>query len=125
MEYGGTETHQVHVRIGAADISNHLASELLPTCAFRTNSVIIPGTDGEFGLRLGTQALTRRGLTEVEFAELGHLLARAVRRTADVQRIRHEVADLLANHPLFPLRFSFDQLDGSQHVTRLLGEVLR
>ena len=79
MEYGGTETHQVHVRIGAADVSNNLASELLPTCAFRTNSVIIPGTDGEFGLRLGTQALTRRGLTEVEFAELGHLLARAVR----------------------------------------------
>ena len=125
MEYGGTETHQVHARIGAADISNNLASELLPTCAFRTNSVIIPGTDGEFGLRLGTQALTRRGLTELEFAELGHLLARAVRWPADAQRIRHEVADLLANHPLFPLRFSFDQLDGSQHVTRLLSEVLQ
>ena len=125
MEYGGTETHQVHVIIGAAERSHKIANELLPRCAFRTNSVVIPGTDGEFGLRLGTQALTRRGLTEVEFAELGLLLARAMRGTADAPRIRREVADLLANHPLFPLRYSFDEPPYSQHVARLLTEVLR
>ena len=125
MEYGGTETHQVHVRIGSADESNRLANEVLPMSAFRTNSVTIPGAGGDFGLRLGTQALTRRGLTEVEFAELGRLLAQAVRWTADPGRIRQEVADLLAGHPLFPLCFSFDELDYSQHVGRLLHEVLR
>ena len=43
MEYGGTETHQVHVRIGAAEAANRLANELLPTCGFRANSVNIPG----------------------------------------------------------------------------------
>jgi glycine hydroxymethyltransferase len=125
MEYGGTETHQVHVRIGSADDANRLANEVLPTCAFRTTSVMIPGTGGEFGLRLGTQALTRRGLTEIEFAELGRLLAQAVRWTADAGRIRQEVADLLADYPLFPLRFSFDELDYGEHVGRLLHEVLR
>jgi glycine hydroxymethyltransferase len=125
MEYGGTETHQVHVRIGAADASNRIANELLPTCGFRTNSVAIPGTGGEFGLRLGTQALTRRGLTEVEFAKLGRLLAQAMRWTADAGRIRQEVADLLADHPLFPLRFSFDELNHSEHAGRLLSEVLQ
>ncbi len=125
MEYGGTETHQVHVRIGAAEVSNHLANELLTTCGFRTNSVNIPGTGGEFGLRLGTQALTRRGLTEVQFAELGRLLAQAMRWTANASRIRQEVADLLADYPLFPLRFSFDELDSTEHAGRLLTEVLR
>ena len=125
MEYGGTETHQVHVRIGAAEAANRLANELLPTCGFRTNSVNIPGTGGEFGLRLGTQALTRRGLTEVGFAELGRLLAQATRWTADASRIRQEVAELLVSYPLFPLRFSFDQLDQGEHVARLLDEVLR
>ena len=125
MEYGGTETHQVHVRIGSADAANRLANELLPMCGLRTNSVNIPGTGGEFGLRLGTQALTRRGLTEVEFAELGRLLAQATRWTADASRIRREVAELLVNYPLFPLRFSFDQLDHGEHVGRLLHEVLR
>ena len=125
MEYGGTETHQVHVKIGAAEAANRLANEQLPTCGFRTNSVNIPGTNGDFGLRLGTQALTRRGLTEVEFAELGRLLAQATRWTADARRIRQEVAELLADYPLFPLHFSFDQLDHSEHVGRLLHEVLR
>jgi glycine hydroxymethyltransferase len=125
MEYGGTQTHQVHVRIGAAEAANRLANELLPTCGLRTNSVNIPGTGGEFGLRLGTQALTRRGLTEVEFAELGRLVAQATRWTADASRIRQEVAELLVNYPLFPLPFSFDQLDHSEHVGRLLHEVLR
>lgn len=125
MEFGGTETHQVHVHIGEADVSNKLANEQLPTCGIRTNSVMIPGTGGEFGLRLGTQALTRRGLTEVDFVELGRLLARAVRWTADAPRIRGEVAELLAHHPLYPLHFSFDGLDESQHVGRVLGEVLR
>jgi glycine hydroxymethyltransferase len=125
IEYGGTETHQVHVHLGAADVANRAANEVLPTCGIRTNSVLIPGTSGEFGLRLGTQALTRRGLTEVEFAKLGTLLARALHWTADPARIRHEVGELLANHPLFPLRFSFDQPAYGQHVERLLTEVLR
>lgn len=125
MKYGGTQTHQVHVRIGAAEVSHRLANEVLPTCALRTNSVNIPGTRGEFGLRLGTQALTRRGLTEVEFAELGRLLAQALAANPDAPRIRREVGDLLANHPLFPLHYSFDELDQSQHVGRLLSEVLR
>jgi len=125
MEYGGTQTHQVHVHLGAADVANKAANELLPMCGIRTNSVLIPGTGGEFGLRLGTQALTRRGLTEVDFARLGRLLARALRWTADAHRIRREVADLLANYPLFPLRFSFDEPAYGQHAERLLTEVLR
>ena len=124
MEYGGTETHQVHVHLGAADVANRVANEILPSCGIRTNSVLIPGTGGEFGLRLGTQALTRRGLTELEFARLGRLLTRALRWTADPGRIRQEVADLLANYPLFPLHFSFDQPAYGQHVERLLTEVL-
>ena len=125
MEFGGTETHQVHVLIGAADAANKIANELLPMCGIRTNSVLIPGTGGEFGLRLGTQALTRRGLTEVEFAKLGRLLARALRWTADPARIRADVADLLADYPLFPLHFSFDEPSYGQHAERLLSEVLR
>lgn len=125
MEYGGTQTHQVHVHLGTAEMANKVANELLPSCGIRTNSVLIPGTGGEFGLRLGTQALTRRGLTEVEFARLGRLLARALRWNADPGSIRQEVAELLANYPLFPLRFSFDQPAYGQHVERLLTEVLR
>lgn len=125
IEYGGTETHQVHVAIGEAEVSHRLANERLPTCGFRTNSVMIPGTNGQFGLRLGTQALTRRGLTEVDFAELADLLVQALRSSAYAGGIRQKVATLLADYPLCPLHFSFDELGYSEHVGRLLGEVLR
>ncbi len=125
MEYGGTCNHQVHVVIGAADVSHWLANERLPLCGIRSNSVVIPGTGGAFGLRLGTQALTRRGLGEGEFAELGGMLARAVRGTAEARVIRSEVADLLASYPLFPLQFSFDRFDEDADVRQLLAEMLR
>jgi glycine hydroxymethyltransferase len=123
VDHGWTDTHQVHVVIGPSELSNSIANDVLPSCAFRTNSVMIPGTGGDFGLRLGTQALTRRGLTEADFSELGDLLARAIRRTADPPVIRRRVAAVLARHPLFPLRFSFDQPRHRRHVARLLDEL--
>jgi glycine hydroxymethyltransferase len=125
MEYGGTANHQVHLVIGSSETSHRIANERLPMCGIRTNSVMLPGTDGEFGLRLGTQALTRRGLTEREFTELGRLLARAVRGHDDAHGIRYEVAELLADFPLFPLHFSFDEFGDSDGVRRLLTEMLR
>lgn len=124
MEYGGTTNHQVHVVMGSAETSHAIANEHLPMCGIRTNSVMIPGTGGEFGLRLGAQALTRRGFTEAEFAELGQLVTRAVGGYEDPEAIRYEVADLLGNYPLFPLHFSFDGFGDSEGVRRLLTEML-
>jgi glycine hydroxymethyltransferase len=125
MEYGGTQNHQVHLVIGSAERANGIANQRLPMCGIRTNSVVIPGTQGKLGLRLGTQALTRRGLTEPDFRRLGCLLAEAVSGGTEPRDIRSAVADLLARHRLFPLRFSFDELSDSQEVERLLAEVLR
>jgi glycine hydroxymethyltransferase len=125
MEYGGTKTHQVHVVIGASSVSHKIANELLPRCGLRTNSVALPGTGGRFGLRLGVQALTRRGLVEDEFAELGCLLARALDGSEDPRSIRDEVAALLEPHPLFPLHFSFDELGESEKLQRVITEALR
>ena len=124
VEHGGTDTHQVHVVIGSAELSNAVANDVLPTCGFRTNSVMIPGTGGEFGLRLGTQALTRRGLTETAFTELGSLLAQALAAAPEAVAIRRRVAALLSRYPLFPLRFSFDEPAHSRHVSRLLDQLL-
>jgi glycine hydroxymethyltransferase len=125
MEYGGTRTHQVHVVIGASCLSHKVANELLPRCGIRTNSVTIPGSGGQFGLRLGVQALTRRGLVEEEFAELGCLLAGAVQGSEDPGSIRYRVAELLGPHPLFPLHFSFDELGDGEELQRVMTEALR
>jgi glycine hydroxymethyltransferase len=124
MEYGGTETHQVHLVVGPAADSHAIANVRLPTCGIRTNSVMLPGTDGRFGLRLGTQALTRRGLTETHFIALARLLAQALSPNVDTKAVRGEVLGVLADFPLFPLHFSFD---GSyeEEAIGLLSEMLR
>ena len=124
MEHGGTETHQVHLVLGPAADSHAIANVRLPMCGIRTNSVMIPGTEGEYGLRLGTQALTRRGFTEVEFTELARLLARALSPNFDTKAVRGDVARLLADYPLFPLHYSFDGAYEEAGL-RLLTEMLR
>lgn len=124
MEYGGTHTHQVHVVLGPAEKSHAIANVRLPMCGIRTNSVMIPGTDGEFGLRLGTQALTRRGLIEPDFTALGELLSAALGAKPNTQRIRRAVSKLLAEYPLFPLCFSLDGWSEEDCFREVFAEAL-
>src|SRR5215471_15314850 len=123
--FGYTETHQVHVVLGTHVRALETVTELLPEASFRVNNVEIPGTNGQFGLRLGTQAMTRRGMQEADFAEVARLLARVVLKREEPQRVRLEVESLLREFPLFPLRFSFDRLVGEPSGRELLEEALR
>jgi glycine hydroxymethyltransferase len=123
--FGYTQTHQVHVVLGAADEALRQVTQLLPAAGFRVNNVEVPGANGAFGLRLGTQAMTRRGMREAEFREVARLLAKVLLKQADPNLVRQEVEALLAEFPLFPLRYSFDNLIGERPVSALLAEVLR
>lgn len=123
--FGYTQTHQVHIVLGAAEEALQRATELLPAAGFRANNIEVPGANGAFGLRLGTQAMTRRGMREPEFREVARLLAKVLLKQEDPNRVRHEVEALLAEFPLFPLRYSFDDLIGESSVGALLAEVLR
>lgn len=123
--FGYTQTHQVHIVLGAAGEALRRVTELLPAAGFRVNNVEIPGANGAFGLRLGTQAMTRRGMREAEFKEVARLLAKVLLKGADPHLVRHEVESLLAEFPLFPLHYSFDNMMGEKPVSALLAEVLR
>lgn len=123
--FGYTQTHQVHVVLGAAATALGLVTDVLPAAGFRVNNVEIPGSGGSHGLRLGTQAMTRRGMTEAHFVEVARLLARAVLKREDPIRVRHDVEALLEEFPLFPLRFSFDPLLSEEVGADLLSEALK
>ena len=123
--FGHTETHQVHVVLGTSARALHSVTELLPQASFRVNNVEIPGTNGMFGLRLGTQAMTRRGMTEPDFVEVARLLARVLLKREDPGRVGLEVEALTRELPLFPLRYSFDGLVSGPAGLELLEEVLR
>ena len=127
MEYGGTETHQVHVRLGAADVANKVANELLPMCGIRTNSVLIPGTGGAIRSAAGHAGADASRTHRDRVCQAGRVCS--LGRCAGPlmpRQIRHEVAELLADYPLYPVAFQLRRDPRtSQHVERLLSEVLR
>lgn len=122
--FGYTETHQVHIVLGTAGRALELAMGKLAAAGIRTTNIEVPGTNGQHGLRLGVQALTRRGLREAEMAEVARLLGRVVFKQEDPARVRIEVAHLLGHFPLDALAFSFDDRFWSDSGRRLVAEVL-
>ncbi|WPB56832.1 hypothetical protein [Xylophilus sp. GOD-11R] len=121
--FGYTETHQVHVTIGSPQDALHMASNALARAGVRCNNIEIPGSGGRHGLRLGVQALTRRGITEVDMATVARFIARVVLRREPPDAIRHEVALFLRSFPLNPLHYSLDSQYDAPHGVRLREEV--
>ncbi len=77
---GFTETHQVVLRIGPG--SGHEIAQLLEDSNIITNAQALhddAGFAAASGLRLGTQEMTRYGMKEDDFAELGGLMADIIR----------------------------------------------
>ncbi|HEX6718524.1 MAG TPA: hypothetical protein VF088_15565, partial [Pyrinomonadaceae bacterium] len=60
-------------------------------------------------LRIGTPAVTTRGMKESEMREIGRLIADVIHtpQSEDVRnKVKRDVADLTARFPLYPKRLS-------------------
>src|SRR3954471_23666785 len=117
---GGTDNHLVLADVGASGLTGRQAEAALLDAGLVTNRNAVPADpNGPWytsGIRLGTPALTTRGLREDELAEVGDLIADVlastqpdgdskVRYRLDAQvaeRVRARAAELLAAHPLYP-----------------------
>jgi glycine hydroxymethyltransferase len=122
---GGTDNHLILVDVTGYGLTGRQAESALLDCGIVTNRNAIPqdpnGAWYTSGIRLGTPALTTRGLGVGEMdriAELIHAVLRQVRpgtTAAGAQskasyqldpdlssRIRQEAADVLADFPLYP-----------------------
>ncbi len=69
---------------------------------FDTNPPLKPS-----GIRLGTPALTTRGMKEAEMKQVAHWIARALEQRNDesaLKKIRSEVFELCEQFPLYPER---------------------
>ena len=108
---GGTDNHLVLVdlRTSHEDLSGKDAEEALEAAAITVNKNTVPGEARSpfvtSGLRIGTPALTTRGMTEAEMACIGDWIAEILARPGDERvraRVRASVSELCEQFPLYP-----------------------
>jgi len=104
---GGTDNHLMLVDLRPKEINGKEAQEVLDRAGITVNKNAIPfDTYPIFkpgGIRIGTPAVTTRGMKEEEMLEISDLIAAALLHRNDenaLARVREKVRDLTRNFPL-------------------------
>jgi len=108
---GGTDTHLLLVDVYSRGIMGRDAERWLEQAGITVNKNAIPFDTlpplKASGIRLGTPALTTRGMCEPEMELIGNWIADALENIGNeavIQRIRAQVHELCAHFPLYALR---------------------
>ena len=108
---GGTETHLLLVDLASRDVTGKDAQEALDRAWITVNKNTIPFETRSpmvtSGIRLGTPAVTTRGMKESEMAQIAALIDRVLSNVgvASVEAtVRREVQELTNRFPLYPER---------------------
>ena len=106
---GGTDNHLMLVDVFSKGITGKVAEAALGKAGITVNKNAIPFDKNPpmvaSGIRIGTPAVTSRGLREADMDIVGDLIARALRTPDDDQAlamIRAEVEKLCRTFPLYP-----------------------
>jgi len=104
---GGTDNHLMLVDLRPKEINGKEAQEFLDRAGITVNKNAIPfDTYPIFkpgGIRIGTPAVTTRGMKEEEMLEIADLLAEALSKRNDagaLERVREKVRELTRRFPL-------------------------
>ena len=105
---GGTDNHLMLVDLTSTGLTGKEAEAILDSCGITVNKNSIPfETRSPFvtsGIRLGTPALTTRGLKEEDMRTLAGFIHQTLSQHQDTQalaRIRAQVEDFARSFPLF------------------------
>ena len=108
---GGTDTHLMLVDVFSKGMFGSEAEKALGLAGITVNKNAIPFDANPplkpSGIRLGTPALTTRGMKQAEMKLVGGWIARALEQRNDpaaLQKIRAEVFELCEQFPLYPER---------------------
>ena len=108
---GGTDTHLFLVDVFSKGITGKDAEQALETAGITVNKNAIPFDENPpmvaSGLRIGTPALTTRGMGPEEMDVVGDLISRALDGRGEsetLDAVRKDVASLSAGFPLYPNR---------------------
>jgi len=104
---GGTDNHLMLVDLRPKDLNGKAAQETLDRAGITVNKNAIPfDTSSPFkpgGIRVGTPAVTTRGMKEEEMLEISDFVAEALQNRADesaLNRVREKVRDMTRRFPL-------------------------
>ena len=106
---GGTDNHLILLDLGAEGHTGKEAEEMLERAGITTNKNTVPGeTRSPFvtsGVRMGTAALTTRGMGEDEMRQLATWIADVLDAGGSeevVERVRGGIGELVERFPLYP-----------------------
>ena len=102
---GGTDNHLILIDLRSKNISGKKAETLLNDVGVATNKNTIPfDTESPFvtsGLRIGTPAVTTRGMKEAEMKEIAEIITLTSDESVDRDYIRDKVSKLCDRFPLY------------------------
>lgn len=105
---GGTDNHSMLVDLRSKGITGKDAENLLVVADITVNKNMVPyDTESPFvtsGIRIGTPAITTRGVKEDEIKLIVSLIDRALMNRDDanaIAQVRKEVNELMSHRPLF------------------------
>jgi glycine hydroxymethyltransferase len=106
---GGSDNHLILVDLTNKDITGKKAEEILESAGLTVNKNAVPfDTQSRFvtgGIRVGTPAVTSRGLKEHEMRQIAQWMNRAIinhRDEQEIRKIRSEVKQLCKKFPIYP-----------------------
>jgi glycine hydroxymethyltransferase len=106
---GGTDNHLVLMDVRSKKLTGKVAEAALGRAHITVNKNMIPGDpESPFvtsGIRLGTPALTTRGMKADAMRQVAALIDRALSAPEDaasLERVRADVKALTADYPLYP-----------------------
>jgi glycine hydroxymethyltransferase len=108
---GGTDNHLMMLDLRGTELTGKLAEETLDRARITVNKNTVPNDPRSpfvtSGVRLGTPAVTSRGMKEAEMETIAELIRRALGHVGDaaaLARIGDDVRELCRRFPIYPAR---------------------
>jgi len=105
---GGTDTHVMLLDVFSKGLRGKEAEKALDAARITVNKNAIPFDANPpmkpSGIRIGSPALTTRGMKEAEMRQIGHWIAEALLQRSDasaLSKVRKQVLDLCEAFPLY------------------------
>ena len=106
---GGTDNHLFMVDLRSKNVSGKDAAEVLDQVQITVNKNLVPFDPQPpavtSGVRIGTPAVTTRGMKEKEMARIAALIDSAITQrghAAALEKVRQDVSKLTAEFPIYP-----------------------